>query len=116
MRIIRHELAITDYQEIRLPNAGQLLSVAQSRTSPNTAIDLWSVDHEQGNPGTRAIHIIGTGNPMPDDLAAQLVPTYSDGCETVYPMFAHNFLGTVVTPSGLVWHVIEGPIRTQEGH
>lgn len=115
MRIIRHQLSITDYQTVTLPAAGDLLSVAQSRTSPSGLIDLWSLDHEIGEPRTAAIYIIGTGHPMPDELAAQLVPAYHGGADTVLPMFTQKFLGTVVTPVGLVWHVFEGPVRATEG-
>lgn len=38
MRIIRHNLDITDYQTVTLPHDGDLLSVAQSRTDRNQLI------------------------------------------------------------------------------
>lgn len=100
MRIIRHELEITDYQEIRVPE-GEFLSVAVSRSAPNTAIDMWTLDKET-NPRPRvvAVYVVGTGNPMPTELD-------TDG--KFLTRWPRTFLGTVVTPSGLVWHVFVGP-------
>lgn len=112
MRVIRHALEITDYQAINLPTDGNLLSVAQSRTCPNTQIDLWALDHECGVPNQPAgIYIIGTGSPIPGDLAAELAPETVGGIRAVLPPVVQQFIGTVVTPSGLVWHVFEGPVR-----
>ncbi|MCV7354473.1 DUF7352 domain-containing protein [Mycolicibacterium fluoranthenivorans] len=95
MRIIRHQIAITDYQEIDLPASGKALSVAMSRIPElqNHALDLWSADYESGPPKTLAIYVVGTGNPMPDGIN----PDW--------------FIGTVVTPSGLVWHAFQGLIN-----
>lgn len=97
MRIIRHELDITHYQVVPLDGSGELLSVAQSRTEPNTLIDLWSIDQQRQVTLFVGVYIIGTGHPMPPEL--------SD------PERFSKFLGTVVTPSGLVWHVFQGPVR-----
>lgn len=108
MRILRHQIAITDYQEIELLGKGQLLSVAVSRTIPEHGIDLWSLDY-QSSPRPymqpRAVYVIGTGNPMPDELL--------DHDEwSGYPKLPQRrFIGTVVTPNGFVWHVFEGPRR-----
>jgi hypothetical protein len=114
MRIIRHQIAITDYQEIDLPSDGKLLSVAQVRTPVlvNHALDVWSIDYQRGNGRTVAIHVVGTGNPMAADLAHQLAPEPG----TAFPVAAwsaprDSFLGTVVTPNELVWHVFEGTVR-----
>lgn len=94
MRVIRHELAITDYQTIELPARGSLLSVAKHRRNENGMIDLWSLDLQNGLPTQLGIYIVGTGNPMPGDLGP-----------------APHFIGTVVTPIELVWHVFQGPVR-----
>ncbi|SIA69894.1 DUF7352 domain-containing protein [Mycobacteroides abscessus] len=96
MRIIRHELDIIDYQTVWLPNDGYLLSVAQSRTDPNTAIDLWSNDLEYGEGCPKGIYVVGTGNPMPERLRDSVRK--------------RDFIGTVITPIGLVWHVFDGPV------
>lgn len=116
MRIIRHDLDIADYQTVALPADGDLLSVAQSRTNPNGRIDLWSLDFEVGEPRTKAAYIVGTGNPMPEELAPTLVLEYLNGIATHVPKADQRFIGTVVTPCGLVWHVFEGPVRTIEGN
>lgn len=94
-KIYRYELGITDYQEISLPGEfwdTEFLSVAVSRTNPNNRIDLWSLVREgDGSPGHRVgVHVIGTGNPIPKELT---------------DAFERQFVGTVVTPIGLVWHV-----------
>lgn len=96
MRIHRYELDITDRQTVTLPLGYELLSVAVSRTDPNGLIDMWAQVPEMATPIPAVIHIIGTGNPMPDDLTNDRT--------------RRKFLGTVVTPGGLVWHVFEGPV------
>lgn len=96
MRIIRHEIDIVDHQTIRLPASGWLLSVAVSRTAPDFAIGVWSVDYEVGEPTEIDVYVIGTGNPV-RGAAADAV------------MYG-KFVGTVVTPSQLVWHVWQGRI------
>ncbi|OHU48122.1 hypothetical protein [Mycobacteroides chelonae] len=124
MRIIRHALRVDDYQEVTLPNDGDLLSVAQSRTSPNCLIDLWSLDFEYGEGWTKGIYIVGTGNPMPEQLRDSAYKrdrreqyrahpglVYDYGVPEDDPKPWRRFLGTVVTPSGLVWHVFEGPAQ-----
>lgn len=97
MRVIRHQIGIVDKQTIELPAYGDLLFVAVSRTIPNHGIDLWSVDFERGRAHTVDVYVVGTGNPMDEDTQEAV-------------MFG-KFLGTVVTPSGLVWHVWQGKIR-----
>lgn len=106
MRIIRHAIEITDYQTVTLPHDGDLLSVAQSRTERNALIDLWSIDYEGGEPQAKGIYIIGTGNPMPAQLSGPVSPTPGK------PFPWRQFIGTVVTPCGLVWHVFEGPVQS----
>jgi hypothetical protein len=124
MRILRHPLEITDYQLVDLPNDGDLLSVAQSRSNPNFEVDLWSLDYEYGPGKTVALYVVGTGNPMPTELRDSayirdrkeqrrshpgVVFDYGVGMDD--PMPWRKFLGTVVTPNGLVWHVFGGPVR-----
>ncbi len=95
MRIIRHQIAITDYQEIDLPASGKALSVAMSRIPElqNHALDLWSADYESGPPKTLAIYVVGTGNPMPDGINPRLVHWHR----------RH--------PRLLVWHAFQGLIN-----
>ncbi len=115
MRILRHELEIADYQTILLPARGELLSVAMSRTHPNTLIDLWSLNRQEGvgalvDAGTgrsAGVYVVGTGNPMPSALNDDLFTQHDPG---IPPVTWRRFLGTVVTPSTLVWHVFEGPL------
>lgn len=104
MMILRHSLDITDYQEIVLPGRGEMLSVAQSRSFPSEQIDLWTLDFGTGDQHFAAIYVIGTGNPMPTELHG------GDG-NFNYAGTWRKFLGTVVTPVGLVWHVFHGPAR-----
>ena len=81
-RIIRTELRFTDVQHVDL--TGEILSVAMSRTEPNQRFDMWSIDQEYEQPHKVEITVYGTGN---------AIRSFSD------------FVGTVVTPCGLVWHV-----------
>lgn len=124
MRIIRHQLTINDYQTVTLPFDGDLQSVAQSRTSPNDLIDLWSLDFEYGKGWTKGIYIVGTGNPMPEQLRDSANTRYRRDEHRYSPGFTHDvfirdedpkpwrkFIGTVITPCGLVWHVFEGPVQ-----
>lgn len=93
MRIIRHQIPVTDHAKIDV--YGELISAAASRTDPNGSIDIWSVDHEFGEaPAPVHVFVIGTGNPIPPDAADAI----RNG----------KFLGTIVTPSRLVWHVWQG--------
>ena len=94
MRILRHSGGITDCQVVELPAAGELLSVSVSRVTPDYAIDVWSVDFQIGAPMRVQVWMFGTGNPISDEAEEAVL--------------AGNFLGTVVTPSGLVWHVWQG--------
>lgn len=110
MRIIRHQIEITDYQVIKMPR-GERLSVAASRTLPERDIDLWSLDMEDGSSDWSGIYVIGTGNPMPDILRSNQ-ERFNQGDPIVAgDMRWRRFIGTVVTPSGLVWHVFEGTVR-----
>lgn len=107
MRIIRHSIAITDYQTIKLPGEGQPLSVALSRNLPDHAIDLWSLDEQIGDPRAVGVYVV---NPMPDTLATHL-SWLPHNPRSLIPPTLTKFIGTVVTPSGLVWHVFDGPVQ-----
>lgn len=84
--IHRVTLDVTDAQLIAIPNIGQVLSVAPTRDGGSSQIDLWFTTYPDEPNGKRWIYMAGTGHPLPDG----------------------RFVGTVVTPSGLVWHVFEG--------
>lgn len=90
-RIFRYPLDIADYQELKIPYPAKIISVAPSRDHPNTQIDMWAV---AGSDYTKtvAVAIVGTGNP---------IPNYVD----VHSLT--SFIGTVVAPNRLVWHVYE---------
>lgn len=96
MRVIRHVLSITDYQVVDLPARGSLVSVAVSRTAPDDLIDLWSIDEQVEGGRQVGVYIVGTGNPAPVGISHPAI---------------RRFIGTVVTPCGLVWHVFEGVTR-----
>lgn len=87
--IYRALLPVVDSQVVVMHAGGQVLSVAPARDGRSDHIDLWFTTFP-GNPrsetDSRWIHIAGTGHPRPPG----------------------RFVGTVVTPAGLVWHVFEG--------
>lgn len=99
--IHRISVEVTDYQELDL--TGPPISVAATRDGSSNIFDLW-FEHMEGNRpayepnyhGRYGIYVFGTGHPVP---------------WTHYSRHAWKFLGTVVTPSGLVWHVYLGPGR-----
>lgn len=90
-RVLRYPLDITDHQQVVIREPAQIISVAQSRDHPNSHIDLWAVGGDNYRDKQVDIYIVGTGHPMPE---AQVI-----------------FLGTVVTPNELVWHIWEGRRR-----
>lgn len=90
-----HRLSVTveDYQELTL--TGAPISVAADRDGRSDRFDMW-FEHRDDFEAQAGIWIFGTGHPVPWDASTR-------------PWFA--FLGTVVTPSGLVWHVYNGPLK-----
>lgn len=88
-KILRYSLGITDEAELRVPQSFIPIKVAPSRDNPNGAIDLWAISNGYDFTKTRAviIHIVGTGNPMSNELGIR------------------NYFGTTVHENGLVWHV-----------
>jgi hypothetical protein len=101
--IYRYQLEITDEQELELPSAHTILSVAPGRQLPtdfgiirplggpfDDHIDLWAITNDSHHSVKRKVYIVGTGHPMP---AVTLM----------------DFTGTCVMPNGLVWHVFVIP-------
>jgi hypothetical protein len=99
--IYRISVPVDDYQELSL--TGPILSVAADRGGSSDVIDLW-YEHMDGNRPAykpnyhrpRSLWIFGTGHPVP---------------WTDYTRHAWHFLGTVVTPSGLIWHCYTGHMK-----
>lgn len=92
-KIFRYELNITDYQKVKLPSISTPLSVAASRTNPYEKIDFWAIVND-GDPRPDREHevfIAGTGFPVPAGINV-----------------THKFVGTVISPNNLVWHVFVG--------
>lgn len=96
MRILRENIRVTDYQSLILVADAEILHAAPCR-SGREYIDLWHTDPEIPEHGERTvgIYIVGTGHRMPVALVIDV---------------EHRHLGTCVMPSGLVWHVFEGPV------
>jgi hypothetical protein len=85
--IHRATLEVTDRQLLAIHPGGQILSVAPTRDGLSSQIDVWFTTYPSRHGiETRWIHIAGTGQTVPPG----------------------RFVGTVVTPAGLVWHVFEG--------
>lgn len=85
MVIWKFELAITDMQEVTMPDGAELLSVANQ----NGNLCLWAIVDPSKERRRRYIEIIGTGNPMPTDMGVD-----------------RKFIGTAVV-NPFVWHVFE---------
>lgn len=85
--IHRITLDVQDEQALVMHPAAQILSVAPTRDGGSSQIDLWFTAYPNDRTHSdRPVYMAGTGHPIPDG----------------------RFVGTVVTPSGLVWHVFEG--------
>ncbi|MYV30728.1 hypothetical protein GQ649_26280 [Rhodococcus sp. DSM 6344] len=84
--IHRVTLPVTDEQIVSIHNGGEVLSVAPTRDGRSDVIDLWFTTYPTEEPGRRQIYMAGTGHPRPRG----------------------KFIGTVVTPQGLVWHAFAG--------
>jgi hypothetical protein len=93
--IHRVSVQVEDKQVLHL--SGPPISVAPDRGGSSDCFDLW-FEHMDGSvPSAEdgcTILVFGTGHPVP---------------WSQYSRHAYQFLGTVVTPSGLVWHVYRGP-------
>jgi len=95
-RVLRYPLDITDHQQVTIREPARIISVAQSRSDPFGSIDLWAIGGDDYRNKQVDIYIVGTGHPMPNGMAIYSLTGFS------------NFLGTVITPNELVWHVWEG--------
>lgn len=92
--IYRVTVMVEDYQELQL--SGPPLSVAADRGGVSDCFDLWFEHYDDSHKEMHRsypIWVFGTGAPVP---------------WTAYTRHAWTFLGTVVTASGLVWHVYTG--------
>lgn len=89
--IFRLNLPVTDYQEIPV---GRVISAAPCRSGRSDVIDLWYERPSSPRDETLGLYIFGTGHRTPWNP---------------WTRYAWDFIDTVVTPSGLVWHVYVGP-------
>lgn len=82
----RSTCAVTDVQTVDLPGRPIPLSVAPARNGlADVAFDLWyEIDTDDEQRTGVLVHTVGTGMPVPEH---------------------GDFIGTIVTPSGLVWHI-----------
>jgi len=84
-RIWKYELRVTDMQPVEMPKDAELLSVANQ----NGTLCMWVRVDADNDRETRHIEIIGTGNPIPQDMGVD-----------------RRFIGTAVI-NPFVWHVFE---------
>jgi hypothetical protein len=107
MRVFRYPLEVTDHQVLELPLSSEPLSVAPGRhfrdpgrrDTPRPMdehVDLWVLVPEVAPAVPYHFWVVGTGNPAPPELAADVRGA------------ARMFLGTAVMGSGLAWHVFWG--------
>lgn len=109
MRIVRYELELVDYQQVQPLWPGMILAVKPGRlpsgyaypeaAHPFQKIDMWCIDEsaapvaESSKVPVLGVWIIGTGNPIPDDLRLRIITG------------DHGYRDTCVMANGLVWHV-----------
>lgn len=94
--IHRMSVEVKDYQELDL-GGGMVLSVAADRDGRSAVFDMW-FESDGGSADPTAIYVLGTGHVTPWNAEIR---------------YAWVFIGTVVTPSGLVWHVYRGPRKDE---
>lgn len=88
--IYRLTLAVVDEQTVQMHEASEILSVAPTRDGGSDQIDLWFTTYPRiRDRVSRVVRMAGTGMQRPDG----------------------QFVGTVVTPSGLVFHVFDGGVQ-----
>ncbi|UVT24954.1 hypothetical protein NXT08_22395 [Rhodococcus pyridinivorans] len=81
----RKNIEITDTVTVELPARSKLLHVAPCRRNPNTHIDLWFEFPDQTTPARlHTFYVEGTGHALVHEVL---------------------YVGTVVCPNDLVWHV-----------
>ncbi|OZF00829.1 hypothetical protein CH300_20010 [Rhodococcus sp. 15-1154-1] len=87
-QVLRYSIPLTDEFTLPIAAGAVPLSVAPSRQAPNSHIDVWVRTPVDRSDRTEyaVLRIAGTGHPVDDGDAT-------------------TFLGTVVLPSGLVFHV-----------
>lgn len=82
--IWKYKLTITDEQTITMPPEAKVLSAHEQ----DGELCIWALVTPATAKSARTFLVIGTGNPCP-------------------PLTNCDFIGTVLMPNGLVWHVFE---------
>jgi hypothetical protein len=86
-RIYRYQLPVVDAPVLRLPLGAEVLSVGPPRDGGGD-LDVWALVNTEAVSIRREFRVVGTGNPLPDDLG--------------------RFVGTVPLYDGaLIFHVFE---------
>ena len=91
LRVFKYPVAVLDEQVLKIPGLHKILSIGEQPGIESGVLMLWAmVDLEDKTTDEVPLRIVGTGNPMPDDMAV--------GRQWKY-------WKTVQMASGLVWHV-----------
>lgn len=83
-RIYKYPLELSDVAEVSLPRGAKILHVGEQQGE----LRLWALGDPSVASERRRFRVVGTGHP-------------ADGLEVM------KHLGTIQSPSGLVWHVFE---------
>lgn len=98
MRMIyKYPLKIADSQLVDLPADAYVLKVDEQ----SGELFVWALVDTEAQTEKREFRIVGTGNPVPDDLNLRYAK--DAGITAKDYMFFH--LNSVVMSTGLVWHV-----------
>lgn len=89
--IYKYEFAVSDTVKIKTPIGARIISVGCQ--SEGDWLCVWAEVDSDAETSWQELRIFGTGHPMPTDNRKMC------------------FIGTVQTPSGLVWHVYEQGAR-----
>lgn len=83
--IWKFPLAVADVQRIRMPKKAEILTVQHQ----NSGAWLWAIVHTENDIEERVIEILGTGNPIHNDMG-----------------ISRKYIGTFQAEP-FVWHVFE---------
>jgi hypothetical protein len=103
-RILRYPIDLEEYQELEVGWPARILTVALGKDG---GIDLWAVTSDEEDtprdPVVVPIYIVGTGHPMPREIAIGEI-------QVVGGLREQGYLGTVVQDR-YVWHIWTGKQR-----
>ena len=86
MKIWKHDLKMIDSQDVLIPRGSKILTAQIQRGE----LQLWFACNESENLERRRVHVVGTGNPMPDNLGEYISTFQLYGGDLVFHVFVEE--------------------------